>query len=329
MWRSAVGAIIMLTLRLLAAPLAVEAQPAGQAPARIGFISNADPQLAAPFIEAFRQGLRDLGWIEGQNVSIEYRWAEGKADRHPGLAADLVRLKVDVIIASGSASLRAVQQATRSIPIVSAVLLADPVRLGLAASLAHPGGNLTGLASQYEEIVTKHVEFLADVVPTLSRIVLLRHAGTDTTVTRAAAAAVDKLGLTAQILEVSEVSDFEGAFRTARDDGAQALLVLPSPSFNAHRRVLIDLAASYRLPAVYEFKEYVQDGGLISYGPSIPDMYRRAASYVDRILKGAKPGDLPIERPAKFELVINLKTAKALGLMIPPTLLFQADEVIR
>jgi ABC-type uncharacterized transport system substrate-binding protein len=329
MWWSVVGAIVMLTLRLLAAPLAVEAQPAGQAPARIGVITNADPQLAAPFIEAFRQGLRDLGWIEGQNIRIEYRWAEGKADRHPGLAADLVRLKVDVIIAAGIASLRAVQQATSSIPIVSAVLLADPVRLGLVASLAHPGGNITGLASQYEEIVTKHVEFLADVVPTLSRIVLLRHAGTDTTVTRAAATAVDKLGLKAQILEVSEIGEVEGLFRAAREDGAQALLVLPSPIFNAHRRVLIELAARYRLPAVYEFKEYVRDGGLISYGPSIPGMYRRAASYVDRILKGAKPGDLPIERPAKFELAINLKTATALGLTIPPSLLFQADEVIR
>jgi putative ABC transport system substrate-binding protein len=329
MWCRVVGVLVMLTLSMLAAPLAAEAQPVGRAPARIGFISNADPQLAAPFIEAFRQGLRDLGWIEGQSVNIEYRWAEGKADRHPGLAADLVRLQVDVIIAAGPTALRAVQQATSSIPIVSAVLLVDPARLGLVASLAHPGGNITGLASQYEEIVTKHVELLADVVPTLSRVVLLRHAGTDTAVTRAAATAVDKLGLTAQILEVGEVGDFEGAFRTARDDRAQALLVLPSPILNAHRRVLIELAARYRLPAVYEFKEYVQDGGLIAYGPSLPDMYRRAASYVDRILRGAKPGDLPIERPAKFELAINLKTATALGLTIPPSLLFQADEVIR
>jgi putative tryptophan/tyrosine transport system substrate-binding protein len=329
MTRRLIALLITLALSLLAVPRAGVSPAAGSVPARIGFVSNADPQLAAPFVEAFRHGLRDLGWIEGQNVSIEYRWAEGKADRYPGLAAELVRLKVDVIIAAGSASLRAVQQTTSSIPIVSAVLLADPVRVGLVASLAHPGGNITGLASQYEEIVTKHVELLADVVPTLSRIVLLRHAGTDTTLTRAAAAAADKLGLTAQILEVSEVGDFEGAFRTARDDGAQALLVLPSPILNHHRRVLIELAARYRLPAVYEFKQYVQDGGLMSYGPNLPDMYRRAASYVDRILKGAKPGDLPIERPMTFELVINLKTAQALGLTIPPALLFQATEVIR
>jgi ABC-type uncharacterized transport system substrate-binding protein len=321
--------LVTLALSLLVAPLAPEAQPARQTPARLGFLLNADPPLAAPFVEAFRHGLRDLGWIEGQNVRIEYRWAEGKAERHPELAADLVRLEVDVIIAAGSAALRAVQQATSRIPIVSAVLLADPVRLGLVANLAHPGGNLTGLASQYEEIVTKHIELLADVVPTLSRIALLGHAGTDPTVTRAAATVADKLGLTAQILEVSEVGDFEGAFRTARDTRAQALLVLPSPILNHHRRGLIELAARYRLPAIYEFKEYVQDGGLISYGPSLPDMYRRAASYVDRLLKGAKPGDLPIERPVTFELAINLKTAQALGLTIPSSVLFQATEVIR
>jgi putative ABC transport system substrate-binding protein len=166
-------------------------------------------------------------------------------------------------------------------------------------------------------------------VPTLSRIGLLRDAVTNTTVTRDAIVAADKLGLTTQLLEVKEGGDYEGAFRTARDHGAQALLVLPSPILNAHRRVLIELAARYRLPTCYEFKAYVQDGGLMSYGPSLPAMYRRAASYVDRILKGAKPGDLPIERPDKFELVINLKTAQALGLTIPPTLLFQADEVIR
>jgi len=320
--------LMMLALSLLTVTLAAQAQPVGKV-ARIGFISSGTQQLAAPSIEAFRQGLRGLGWIEGQNFRIEYRWAEGKPRRYPEFAAELVRLQVDVIIASGSAALRAVQQATSSVPIVSAVLLTDPIRLGLVASLAHPGGNLTGLASQYEDIVTQRVELLAEVVPTLSRIVLLRDAVTDTAVTRAAAAAADKLGLTVQLLEVSEIGDYESAFRTARDNGAQALLVLPSPIFSAHRRVLIELAAHYRLPAIYEFKDYVQDGGLISYGPSIPAMYRRAASYVDKSLKGAKPGDLPIERPDKFELIINLKTAKALGLTIPPTLLFQADEVMQ
>jgi putative tryptophan/tyrosine transport system substrate-binding protein len=329
MWGRAVGALIMLMLHLLTTPLAAEAPPARKVP-RLGFIGNMDPQSQALALDAFRQGLRDLGWIEGQNLRIEYRWAEGQADRHPGLVAELVQLPVDVIVAAGGVALRAAQQATSSIPIVSAVLLTDPVRLGLVASLAHPGGNLTGLASQYEEIVTKHVELLAEVVPTLSRLVLLKHAASfDTTTASAAAGAADTLGITARILEVSEVSDFEGAFRAARDDGAQALLVLPSPFLNAHRQALIALAARYRLPALYEFKAYVQDGGLVSYGPSTLAMYRRAASYVDRILKGAKPGDLPIERPTTFELAINLKTATALGLTIPPSLLFQADEVIR
>jgi putative ABC transport system substrate-binding protein len=324
MIRRTMALLITLVLSLLVAPLAAAAPAAEGVPARIGFLSNADPQLTAPFVEAFRHGLRDLGWIEGQNVRIEYRWAEGNAERHPELAADLLQLEVDVIIAAGPDALQAVQQATSRIPIVSAVLLTDPVRLGMVASLAHPGGNLTGLASQYEEIVTKHVELLAEVVPTLSRIALLRHASGDTTVTRATASVADQRGFTAQILEVSEAGDLEGAFRTAGDDGAQALLVLPSPILNHYRRGLIELAARYRLPAVYEFKQYVQDGGLMSYGPSIPDMYRHAASYVDRILKGAKAGDLPIERPVKFELAI-----KALGLTIPPTLLFQATEVIR
>jgi ABC-type uncharacterized transport system substrate-binding protein len=328
MWCRVVGTLVMLTLHLLTAPLAAEAQPAGKVP-RLGFIGNTDPTTQSLSLEAFRQGLRDLGWIEGQNLRIEYRWAEGKAPRYPVFAAELVRLQVDVIIASGSTALKAVQQATRSIPIVSAVLLTDPVRHGFVASLAHPGGNLTGLASQYEELLTKHVELLAEAVPELSRILLLRHVTNDPRLTRSATMAADKLGLQTRLIEVREVSDYEGAFKAARDDGVQAMLVFPSPIFNAHRRVLIALATSYRLPALYEFKAYVQDGGLMSYGPSTPDMYRRAASYVDRILKGAKPGDLPIERPTKFELVINLKTATALGLTIPPSLLFQADEVVQ
>lgn len=318
-----------LAAGLLATPLAAQAQPTGKASARIGVIGNSDPKTWAPEFEAFRQGLRDLGWIEGHNVSIEYRWAEGNVDRLPALAAELVRLKVDVIIASGIPSLRAVQEATSTIPIVIAPLLIDPVDAGFVASLARPGGNITGLASQYEEIVTKQVQLLAEAVPKLSRMVLLRHASASTMTEKAAVAAADKLGLKAKVFEISQLAEFEGAFKRARDDRAQAVLVLPSPFFNANRRVLIKLAASYRLPAFYEFKEYVQDGGLISYGPSIPDMVRRAASYVDRILKGAKPGDLPIERPTKFELVINLKTAKALGLMIPQSLLLRADEIIQ
>jgi ABC-type uncharacterized transport system substrate-binding protein len=320
----------VLALALLAAPLAAKAQRSGQVP-RIGYIGNGNPTTpASRQLEAFRQGLRELGYIEGQTVTIEYRWAEGNADRLPALAAELVRLKVDIIALSGTPAIRAAQQATSSIPIVIGVILVDPVNAGFVASLARPGGNITGLASQYEDIVTKQVQLLAETVPKLSRLVLLHHASMTQGVTaRAAVRAADQLGLKTRVLEVSEVAEFEGAFRAARDDRAEALLVLPSPFFNAHRRVLIKLAASYRLPAFYEFNEYVQDGGLISYGPSLPDMWRRAASYVDRILKGAKPGDLPIERPTAFELVINLKTAKALGLTIPPAVLARADEIIQ
>jgi putative ABC transport system substrate-binding protein len=315
---------------VLAAPLAAGAQQATKVP-RIGYLGNGNPTTpASPQLEAFRQGLRELGYIEGQTVTIEYRWAEGNVDRLPALAAELVRLKVDVIVLSGTPAIRAAQQATSSIPIIIGVILINPVDAGFVASLARPGGNITGLASQYEEIVTKQVQLLAETVPKLSRLVLLHHASMPQRVTaRAAVGAANQLGLKTRVVEVSEVAEFEGAFRTARDDRAQALLVLPSPFFSAHRRVLIKLAASYRLPAFYEFKEYVQDGGLISYGPSLPDMWRRAASYVDRVLKGAKPGDLPIERPTTFELAVNLKTAKALGLTIPPTVLARADEVIQ
>jgi ABC-type uncharacterized transport system substrate-binding protein len=322
-------AFIATAAALLAAPLAAEAQRSGQVP-RIGYIGNENPTTpASPQLEAFRQGLRELGYIEGQTVTIEYRWAEGDADRLPALAAELVQLKVDVIVLSGTPAIRAAQQATNSIPIVIGVILIDPARAGFVASLARPGGNITGLASQYEEIVTKQVQLLAETVPKLSRLVLLHHGSMTQGVTaRAAVGAADQRGLKARVLEVAEVAEFEGAFRTARDERAQALLVLPSPFFSAHRRVLIKLAASYRLPAFYEFKEYVRDGGLISYGPSLPDMWRRAASYVDRILKGAKPGDLPIERPTTFELVVNLKTAKALGITIPQSVLVQATEVI-
>jgi putative ABC transport system substrate-binding protein len=251
-------AFVAGSLGLLAVPLAAGAQRSGQVP-RIGYIGNGSPTTpASPQLEAFRQGLRELGYIEGQTLTIEYRWAEGNVDRLPALAAELVRLKVDVIVLSGTPAIRAAQQATSSIPIVIGVILINPVDAGFVASLARPGGNITGLASQYEEIVTKQVQLLAETVPKLRRVVFLHHASMPQGVTaRAAVGAADQLGLKTRVLEVSEVAQFEGAFRTARDDRAQALLVLPSPFFNAHRRDLIKLAASYRLPAFYEFKEYV------------------------------------------------------------------------
>jgi putative ABC transport system substrate-binding protein len=320
--------IFLVTLAggILAASLAAEAQQAGKVP-RIGFLKNSGPGTTEiSQREAFLQGLRELGWIDGQTVTIEYRSAEGSVNRLSALA-EFVQLKVDVIVLAGPQAIHAVRRATSTIPIVF-VTLSDPVTTGLVASLARPGGNMTGLASQYEEIITKQLQLLKEAVPKVSRIVLLQHTEGAATVRSAAEAAAQGLGLTARSIKVGEVAEYENAFRIARREGAEAIHVLPSPSFNAHRARLIDLAARYRLPAIYEFKNYVEDGGLMSYGPSINEMFRGMASYVDRILKGAKPGDLPIERPRTFELVINLKTAKALNLTIPQALLLRADQVI-
>jgi putative ABC transport system substrate-binding protein len=316
----------MLAGGLFAVPLKVEAQQTEKV-WRIGFLGNGDGRNDTETLETFRQGLHELGWIEGRTITMEYRWANGQTERLPKLASELVRAKSDVIIVSGSVGVEAARKATRDIPIVIAAILIDPASAGFVASLAHPEGNITGVASQYEEVVTKQVQLLTEAMPGLSRLVILARTR-GAAVQATAATAAGNLGLKARLVKVREVADFEGAFREARDGRAQAIHVLPSPFFSAHRRVLINLAARYRLPAMYEFREYVQDGGLMSYGVSLPDMYRRAATYVDKILKGAKAGDLPIERPTKFELVINLKTAKALGLTIPPSLLQRADQVI-
>ena len=315
---------------MLAAAGAAEAQLVTMVSPRLGFLGNSDYSTEGALLNGFRQGLQDFGLIEGQTITIEYRWAEGRPERLPPLAADLVRLKSDVIVASGSAAVRAVQQATKNIPIVIAALLVDPVKAGFVASFSRPGGNITGVASQYEEIGAKQVQLLTEAIPGLSRMVLLRDAtnpGSALTASAAATAAA-KLGVRAQLVEVNQPSELESVFRAARDSRAQAIHILPSPFFSAHRRILIDLAATHRLPALYEFRQYVENGGLMSYGVDIRDMYRRSASFVHRILKGATPAELPIERPTKFELVLNLKTAKALGLTIPPSLLARADQVI-
>jgi putative tryptophan/tyrosine transport system substrate-binding protein len=306
------------------------AQGAGAASRRIGFLGNSDAKTEGALLNGFRDGLKDFGLIEGQTITIDYRWAEGNPERLPSLAADLVRLKCDVIGASGSPGVRAAQQATNTIPIVILAILVDPVKAGFVASFSRPGGNITGVASQYEEIVAKQVQLLTEAIPGISRLGLLRDAGNPgarLTATAAADAAA-QLGLNARLIEVRQPSEFESAFQEARAGRAQAIHILPSPFFSAHRRALIKLADTNRLPALYEFRQYVEDGGLMSYGVDIRDMYRRSASFVDRILKGARPGDLPIERPTKFELVINLKTAKALNLTIPPSLLARADQVI-
>jgi ABC-type uncharacterized transport system substrate-binding protein len=313
---------------LLAAPLAVEAQPAAKV-ARVGYLTvDAVPDRP----EAFRQGLRDLGYVEGRNVLIEYRDAEGKPERLPALAAELVTLQVDVILAPTTVAALAAARATRILPIVFAGA-SDPVTSGLVTSLARPGGNVTGLSILGPELVGKRLEVLTQAVPGLSRIAVLRHPGTAGERTgkdmlKEAEVAARALRVRLQFVEARAPSDFDRAFSEMTRARAGALTVMVSAMFVSERRRLVDLAAKNRLPAVYPWREYVEAGGLMAYGPNDADLYRRAATYVDKILKGAKPGELAVEQPTQFELIINLKTAKALGLTIPPSLLQRADQVI-
>ena len=314
---------------LLAAPFAAEAQQAAKI-ARIGYLSH--NRAANPHThEAFRQGLRDLGYVEGRNVVIEYRDAEGKFERLSALAAELVALKVDVIVAPATAGALAATQATRTLPIVFAVA-ADPVTSGLVTSLARPGGNVTGLSILAPELVGKNLELLTQGVPGVSRVAVLRQPGvlgerTEKDMLKEAEVAARALGVRPQFVEARGPDDFDRAFSEMIRAHAGALTVLPSTMFGSERRRLVDLAAKNRLPAMYSWREFVDAGGLMSYGPNVADNYRRAAAYVDKILKGAKPADLPVEQPTKFELVINRKTAKTLGLTIPPSLLQRADEI--
>ena len=314
---------------LLAAPFAAEAQQAAKI-ARIGYLSH--NRAANPHThEAFRQGLRDLGYVEGRNVVIEYRDAEGKFERLPALAAELVALKVDVIVAPPTAAALVAKQATKTIPIVFAVA-ADPVTSGLVTSLARPGGNVTGLSILAPELVGKNLELLTQGVPGVSRVAVLRQPGvlgerTEKDMLKEAEVAARALGVRPQFVEARGPDDFDRAFSEMIRAHAGALTVLPSTMFGSERRRLVDLAAKNRLPAMYSWREFVDAGGLMSYGPNVADNYRRAAAYVDKILKGAKPADLPVEQPTKFELVINRKTAKTLGLTIPPSLLQRADEI--
>ncbi len=308
---------------LIAVPLFARAQKS--ALPVIGYLYNGKPPI--PPEAPFHRSLRALGWIEGQNVTIEYRFAEGNPDRYPALIAELVQAKVDVIMLSGSQAIRAAQGVTSTVPIVFVVLV-DPVAAGFVQSLARPGGNMTGLASQFEELIAKQLQLLKEAVPNLARVALLHHPDSGRVLT-AAETAARSLGLTVRTINVAGVAEFEDAFKLARIERAGAIHVLPSPIFTVQRARLIELAAKYRLPACYEFRNFVQDGGLMSYGPSINDMTGRAATYVDKILKGAAPASLPVEQPTKFELVVNLKTAKSLGLTIPQSLLLRADEVIQ
>jgi putative tryptophan/tyrosine transport system substrate-binding protein len=323
--------ISCIAISLLAAPLAVEAQPAGKIP-QIGFLvaASASDSAYARLIEAFRQGLRDLGYVEGRNIVVEYRYADGKYERLPALAAELVRLKVDVIVSHGTNAPLAAKKATSAIPIVM-TSAGDPVGSGLVSSLARPGGNVTGLSLMIPELGGKRLQLLKEILPGLSRVAVLWNAANPyaSLVVREMEATATTLGVQLQSLVVRGPDDFEGALAAATTGRAGALTAVEDPLTITKRRQIVDFAAKRRLPAIYGVKEFVDAGGLMSYGANFADLWRRSATYVDKILKGAKPADLPVQQPTKFEFVINLKTAKALGLTIPPSVLLRADEVIR
>ncbi len=314
---------------LLAAPLAAEAQQAGKA-YRIGMLETTSAALNAANLDALRKGLGELGYAEGQNLEIVYRSSDGRDERFPDLASELVRLKVDLILTRGTQPALAAKNATGTIPVVMAAS-GDPVATGIVASLARPGGNVTGLSTLTNEIYGKRVELLREMVPRLTHIAALFNMSNSSIppAWKEVETAARSLRIQPQLLDVRTPEDLGRAFDAAIRQRADALVVGVDGLTLANRRPIVDLAAKHRLPAIYASGEFVDAGGLVVYGVSYPDLYRRAAVYVDKILKGAKPADLPVEQPTKFELVINLKTAKALGLTIPPSVLGRADEVIQ
>ena len=317
--------LILVTFMLVFVHLA-EAQQPKKVP-RIGFLVASSPSFYSSRIEAFRKGLRELGYVEGKNIAIEYRFAEGKEDCLRELAAELVRLKVDIIVAAASAA--AAKDATKTIPIVFAAA-ADPVASGIVASLAQPGGNVTGLTILAPELTGKRLELLKEAFPRV-RVAFLRNpSGINSPIVwKEAQAASQSLGLQLQSLEVRSLDDFERAFEAAKRERAHALITSPNPLINAHRARILEFVAKNKLPAIFPAPEVVEAGGLMSYSPDYSEMFRRAALFVHKILNGAKPGDLPVEQPNKFELVINLKAAKQIGLTIPPNVLARADRVIK
>jgi putative ABC transport system substrate-binding protein len=320
---------LTLALVVLAAPLAAaEGQPIPGRTPRIGYLAPRSTPTHTD--EAFWQGMRDLGYVEGQNLSVEYRWANWKLDRLPELAAELVRLNVEIIVSAGGiATALAAKKATRTVPIV--FVAGDPVRSGLVDSLGRPGGNLTGMDLLNFEINAKRLELLKEVVPRVSRVAVMLNPDNPNSARglKDAEAAAKALKLTVQVLEARDPGKIEEAFAAMTKERAGALLVLPDPMLFAQRQRIVGLAAKSRVPGIYEWREFAEAGGLMSYGTRITDVYRRLATYVDKILKGAKPGDLPVEQPTRFELVINLKTAKALGLTIPPSVRLRADHLIQ
>jgi putative ABC transport system substrate-binding protein len=308
-------------------PLTAHAQ-AGKLPT-IGFLGSSTLSAMSEWVAAFVQRLRESGWIEGRTVAVEYRWAEGRADRAAEIAAEFVRLKVDVIVTYATPPTLAAKQATSAIPIVFAAA-GDPLGAGLVASLARPGGNVTGLSLQSTDLVGKRLELLREVVPGLRRLAVVANVANPFAVLEMAEvqAAGHKLGLEVDRLEIRGTQDVASAFGALKGRAHEALYVVTDPLVITNRARIGTFAMGQRLPIIYSSREYVESGGLISYGPNFPDLFRRAADYVDKILRGTKPGDLPVEQPTKFDLVINLVTAKALDLTVPPTLLARADEVI-
>jgi putative ABC transport system substrate-binding protein len=325
--RTRAALIAAVALGLLAAPHATPAQQPAKIP-RVGLLRPGAPP--DPDVDAFRRGLRDLGYIEGQTIAIESRWAEGRPERLPLLVAELVQLNVDVIVTQGEVMTRSVKEATGTIPIVMAAS-GDPVGAGLVASLARPGGNVTGLSAVAPDLIAKQLQLLKEAAPKVSRMAILYNPTILAMVlsVKEAQGAARTLGLTVQPLEVRSPDDLGPAFDAMTRKRAQALFLFGDPFTITHQRQILDFAAKRRLPAISQFRDFADGGALMTYGPDRLDMFRRAATYVDKILKGAKPADLPVEQPTRFALVINMKTAKVLALTIPPSVLVRADQVIQ
>ncbi len=323
------GIGFIITLGILLGSLAAQAQQTGSM-YRIGFLGNSTAALEANLVGPFREGLRDLGYVEGRNVLIEYRWAEGKYDRFPALIGELLALKVAVIVTAGTPATLAVKKATTSVPLVMTAV-GDPVGTGIVPSLSHPGGNITGLTAISTEMDAKRLELLREVVPSVSYIALLWNAASPLQVLaeKQVQAAAQVLRMRVLSLGVKTEEEIKSALAVMARERPDALLVLADRLLLHHRALIMDFATRHRLPGVHAYRELVEAGGLMSFGPSYADMHKRAAYFVDRILKGAKPGDLPVERPRTFELVINLKVAKALGLTIPQSVLLRGTEIIQ
>jgi putative ABC transport system substrate-binding protein len=321
--------ICLLTTALLSIAPLVEAQQTGKV-ARIGYLSPVSAERGKSLLAAFQQGLQELGYTAGKNIVIEQRYAEGKRDRLPALAAELVRLKVDVIVTAADPAIRAAKRATGTIPIVMCTT-GDPIASGLVVSLARPGGNLTGLTALGTELSEKRLELLKEAVPRASRVAVLSTPASPEAEPsiKGMEAVAGSLGVQLRVVEIRDPTELEKAFTAIAREGAGAVMVLTSPIFTTHRRRIVELTIKHRLPAMYPISEFVDAGALMFYGASLPDMFYRAATYVHKILKGAEPADLPVEQPTKFEFVINLKTAKQIGLTIPPNVLARADKVIR